>query len=99
MRDMREVVRRLAGEGIPVLLSSHLLGEVEELCNRVAIVRKGSIVYEGSLGDLLATASSRWRVRSRDPERARTIALNQRGVDDVALEGDDLRFTADEDAV
>ncbi len=49
MRDMRELVRRLAGEGITVLLSSHLLTEVEELCNRVAIIRKGQIVYEGSL--------------------------------------------------
>src|SRR5439155_22902899 len=35
MRDMRELVRRLADDGITVLLSSHLLGEVEELCNRV----------------------------------------------------------------
>jgi ABC-2 type transport system ATP-binding protein len=49
MRDMRELVRRLADEGITVLLSSHLLGEVEDLCNRVAIVRKGRIVYEGAL--------------------------------------------------
>src|SRR5207245_5052284 len=41
MRDMRELVRRLSGEGITVLLSSHLLAEVEELCNRVAIIRRG----------------------------------------------------------
>ncbi|MDQ2981923.1 MAG: ATP-binding cassette domain-containing protein [Actinomycetota bacterium] len=58
MRDMRELVRRLAGEGLTVLLSSHLLGEVEELCNRVAIIRKGRIVYEGALQQLLATAAS-----------------------------------------
>ena len=50
MRDMRALVRRLAGEGITVLLSSHLLGEVEDLCNRVAIIRTGTIVYEGTLG-------------------------------------------------
>ena len=47
MRDMRALVRRLADEGITVLLSSHLLTEVEELCNRVAIIRKGRILYEG----------------------------------------------------
>ena len=41
MRDMRDLVRRLAGEGITILLSSHLLQEVEELCNRVAIIRRG----------------------------------------------------------
>ena len=58
MRDMRDLVRRLAGEGITILLSSHLLYEVEELCNRVAIIRKGRIVYQGALRDLLATAAS-----------------------------------------
>src|SRR5438067_382904 len=47
MRDMRQLIRRLADEGITVVLSSHQLAEVEELCNRVAIVRAGRIVYEG----------------------------------------------------
>src|SRR5262249_48303801 len=41
MRDMRLLIRRLADEGMTVVLSSHLLAEVEELCNRVAIVRSG----------------------------------------------------------
>src|SRR4029079_5762683 len=54
MRDMRALVTRLRGEGITVLLSSHLLAEVEELCNRVAIIRKGRILYEGALAELLA---------------------------------------------
>ena len=52
MRDMRQLVRDLAARGITVLLSSHLMGEVEELCNRVAVIRSGRIVYEGPLADL-----------------------------------------------
>ena len=47
MRDMRALIRSLADSGITVLLSSHLMNEVEELCNRVAIIRAGRIVYEG----------------------------------------------------
>jgi len=39
MRDMRLLIRRLADEGMTVLLSSHLMTEVEELCNRVAIIQ------------------------------------------------------------
>jgi ABC-2 type transport system ATP-binding protein len=99
MRDMRDLVKRLAGEGLTVLLSSHLLGEVEELCNRVAIIRKGRIVYEGSLGELLATAASGYRLRTTENERARTVCLAQRGVEGLEQQDGELRFQADEDAV
>jgi ABC-2 type transport system ATP-binding protein len=99
MRDMRDLVRRLAGEGITILLSSHLLNEVEDLCNRVAIIRKGGIVYDGPLKELLATAATGYRLRATDPERARVVLLSQRGVDGVSLGEGQLRFTADEEAV
>ena len=99
MRDMRELVRRLAGEGITILLSSHLLGEVEELCNRVAIIRKGRIVYEGALRELLASAAGGYRLKSADVERARLVCLAQAGVENVRLADGQLRFQADEDAV
>jgi ABC-2 type transport system ATP-binding protein len=99
MRDMRDLVRRLANDGITVLLSSHLLGEVEELCNRVAIIRKGRIVYEGSLRELLASASTGYRLRTTDVERARTVALNQPGITEVRVADGEVRFEADDDAV
>lgn len=99
MRDMRDLVRRLAAEGITILLSSHLLYEVEELCNRVAIIRKGRVVYQGALSELMATAASGYRLRAVEPERARVLLLAQAGIDDIETQGDDLRFTADEDAV
>jgi ABC-2 type transport system ATP-binding protein len=99
MRDMRDLVRRLAGEGITVLLSSHLLAEVEELCNRVAIIRKGRIVYEGALHDLLATAAAGYRLRSPELERARVVCLAQRGIEDLQLRDGELRFHAGEEAV
>jgi ABC-2 type transport system ATP-binding protein len=98
MRDMRALVRRLAGEGITVLLSSHLLGEVEDLCNRVAIIRTGTIVYEGTLHDLLATAQTEYRLRATEPERALMICSAQRGVEKIRVEGPELRFQADEQA-
>jgi ABC-2 type transport system ATP-binding protein len=99
MRDMRQLVRRLAGEGITVLLSSHLLSEVEELCNRVAIIRSGRIVYEGRLEELMAGAGGGYRLRAVDLDRARAIALAQPGVRDLRIEDDSLRFSADESAV
>jgi ABC-2 type transport system ATP-binding protein len=99
MRDMRDLVRRLAAEGITILLSSHLLYEVEELCNRVAIIRRGAIVYEGALRDLLASAATFYTLRALEPERARTALLARPGIRDVELRDGELRFTADDDAV
>ena len=99
MRDMRDLVRRLAGEGITVLLSSHLLGEVEELCNRVAIIQKGRVVYEGALRELLAGAASGYRLRTAEPVRARAVCLAQAGVEKVSAADGEVRFQADEDSV
>jgi ABC-2 type transport system ATP-binding protein len=99
MRDMRALVKQLAGEGITLLLSSHLLSEVEELCNRVAIIRSGRIVYEGLLAELMATASAGYHLRVSDLARAHTICLGQTGVHDVDIHDGSLRFSADERAV
>ena len=99
MRDMRRLVRRLATEGITILLSSHLLYEVEELCNRVAIIRSGQIVYQGALGELLATAASGYVLRATEVERAAVACHAQPGVRDVSVADGEVRFVADEDAV
>ena len=99
MRDMRELVRRLAGEGITVMLSSHLLSEVEELCNRVAIVRKGSMVYEGHLDELRRTAGGGYRLRTTDNGIAERVCRAQPGVENVRTSGTEIHFSADERAV
>jgi ABC-2 type transport system ATP-binding protein len=83
MRDMRELIRDLAARGITVLLSSHLLVEVEELCNRVAIVRSGRVVYEGSLAELRDRAGVSYLLRSGDDELARRVCAAQAGIDEV----------------
>ncbi|MBV9415223.1 MAG: ABC transporter ATP-binding protein [Solirubrobacterales bacterium] len=99
MRDMRLLIRRLANEGMTVLLSSHLLAEVEELCNRVAIVRSGKIVYEGAIADLKRSAGASYRLSTTDDERALAVCRAQPGVEDVRTEHGRISFTADEPAV
>src|SRR5256885_7335945 len=84
MRDMRELIRRLADGGMTVVLSSHLLAEVEEVCNRVAIIRRGEIVYEGSLAELRRAAGVAYRLRTTDDERAARVCAAQPGIDAVA---------------
>ncbi len=99
MRDMRLLIRRLADQGITVLLSSHLLAEVEELCNRVAIVRRGEIVYEGEIAALKRTAGATYRLSSTDDERALAVCRAQPGINDIREQHGKISFTADESAV
>jgi ABC-2 type transport system ATP-binding protein len=97
MRDMRLLIRRLADQGMTVLLSSHLLTEVEEVCNRVAIVRSGSIAYEGEIADLKRGAGAVYRLSSTDDERALAVCRAQRGIADVRRIRDRITFSADSD--
>ncbi len=60
--DVRTIIRDARERGSAVLLNSHLLGEVERLCDNVAIVNKGRVVAAGSLGDLLGEQAVRLRV-------------------------------------
>jgi ABC-2 type transport system ATP-binding protein len=99
MRDMRALVRRLADQGITVLLSSHLMAEVEELCDRVAIVRRGRVVYEGSLPELLASTAGLYELRTTDDARAGELAAGRPGVSDVSLTSRGLLLSAGEQAV
>ena len=99
MRDMRELIRRLAEGGITVMLSSHLMTEVEEVCNRVGIIRAGRMVYEGAIADLKQTTANAHRLRTTDPARALSVCLGQPGIRDPDERGGVVRFTAPEEAV
>jgi len=98
MRDMRDLIRNLSGQGMTVLLSSHLLTEVEELCNRVAIVREGRVAYQGSLEELRRQAGGGYLLRTTDDERARAVAEAQAGIGDVqTAPAAGLTFSAEEE--
>jgi ABC-2 type transport system ATP-binding protein len=98
MRDMKILVRRLSSEGITVMLSSHQMADVEELCNRVAIINRGRILYEGAVADLKRSLGTWYRLRASDVTRALALAG---GFDlgDLAVEGDELRFSGAEAVV
>jgi ABC-2 type transport system ATP-binding protein len=97
MRDMRVLVRRLADEGITIMLSSHLLAEVEEVCNRVGIVQAGKLVYEGEISALKRSAGGAYTVQTTDDERALQICRAQRGIADARRQDGRIWFSAEEE--
>jgi ABC-2 type transport system ATP-binding protein len=101
IRFLRALLRELADEGMTILLSSHLLAEVQEVCNRVAVINLGRIVHEGALADLAATAAPRYRLRATDVERAAAALQRLESINELRREQDELSFTlaGDTDAV
>jgi ABC-2 type transport system ATP-binding protein len=73
MLDMRNMVIGLVEEGRTVVLSSHLLDEVEKTCDAVAIVDRGSVIRQGPISELLAGASVVLEIDCSDNEKARTV--------------------------
>jgi len=70
MLDMRDMILSLVAEGRTVVLSSHLLDEVERTCDAVAIVDRGKVIRQGPIAQLLAGSSFEVQVECSEPDRA-----------------------------
>ena len=93
MAEMREFVRALGRGRRTVLLSSHLMGEVEQICDRVGVISGGRLIREGAVDDLRGRESLWVRV---DPlELAEGVVRALRGVDRVARLDGGLRIEVD----
>jgi ABC-2 type transport system ATP-binding protein len=87
--DVREIIRGLAARGTAVFLNSHLLSEVEQVCDRVAVVDRGRVIASGTMDQLLSGTTVRVRVTGLPQDgKAKLAAFGK--VDD---EGDQLTFT------
>ena len=95
MSDMRALIRRLGTGERTVLLSSHLLGEVEQVCDRVGVIHKGELISEGPVSDL--RGGEALLVRAEPLEEAGRIAERLEGVEGVETVDGTLRLTAEPD--
>src|SRR3954451_22706391 len=93
MQDMREMIRSFVAEGRTVMLSSHLLDEVERTCDAVAIVDRGKVIRQGPISALLARAAVTLQVECSDPDRARTLLASSALDISVEVTPDGLQIT------
>jgi len=91
--EVRALVRSLAHERRTVLLSSHLMTEVEQMCDRIGVIRRGRLVAEGTLDDLRGRAEL--RVRATPVHRARQLVATLPGVDGARVDDGALMLAAD----
>jgi ABC-type multidrug transport system ATPase subunit len=90
-REVRHLVRELSAEGLSVLVSSHLLAEVEQVCSHVGIMSQGSLVVQGTLDELRSGGSTTVTVTT--PSTELTVStLRSLGLTDVtAVAADEIR--------
>jgi ABC-2 type transport system ATP-binding protein len=93
MAEMREFIRRLGQGRRTVLLSSHLMTEVEQVCDRVGVIRSGRLVGEGTVDELLGRAAL--RIRAEPLAEAERLAGALSEVERVSVVDGQLRITAD----
>jgi ABC-type multidrug transport system ATPase subunit len=100
MADVRNLIIELGKGARTVLISSHLLGEVEQMCTRVGVIRKGKIVAEGTVDQLRGAATL--LVRGTPEDTAKSVLVAEAGAEHVTALGDstfslviDLQRTAE----
>jgi len=93
MADMRRLIRTLGTGDRTVLLSSHLLGEVEQICDRVGVIQRGELVAQGTVSELRGREGL--LVRAEPVKYAHEIAKRLAGVEEVKETDGMLRLTTD----
>jgi ABC-type multidrug transport system ATPase subunit len=94
MADMRAIIRKVRGEGKTVLLSSHLLGEVEQICDRIGVILKGKLVAERTMEELRGREGG-LLVRAEPLEEAERVVRNLPRIEEARVVDEMLQLTVD----
>jgi ABC-2 type transport system ATP-binding protein len=89
MRDVRALIRRLNEEGLTIFLSSHLLAEIEQLCDRVAVIGHGRLLAEGTIAEVTGKANGHpsYRLVVDDTQRALAVLTRSNHVAEAWVTG------------
>ena len=93
-REIRELIRELASENRGVLLASHLLYEVEQVCDRVLVIKKGKLIASGTIAEVTRGGSSYFEIAVADKRRAAEV-LRGLGVNEIRETPSGLDVVAD----
>jgi len=93
MAEMRDLIRSLGRGGKTVLLSSHLMGEVEQICDRVGVIRRGKLVAESSVNELRGKGGL--LVKAEPIEKAAEIARRIQSIGEVVVNEGALLLATD----
>jgi ABC-2 type transport system ATP-binding protein len=93
IHEFRDMIRGFIGEGRTVLLSSHLLDEVEKICDAVAIVDRGRVIVQGSIEELKGSGERTVLIGTPDEIRAHAVLADHAAVESIERNGTGIRVT------
>jgi len=85
--EFRTLIRSFVEEGRTVFISSHLLDEIQKICDHVAIVREGRVIAQGPVAEVVAAGGGGVRVGCDDPGRAAQLLQGPAGLGAIELDG------------
>jgi ABC-2 type transport system ATP-binding protein len=85
IRQIRDIIRIIASQGTTILLASHLLDEVEKVCSHVVVLRKGEMLYQGSVHDMIEN-NSFFELKSDNKEQLKLALQNHPSVEKIEEE-------------
>jgi ABC-2 type transport system ATP-binding protein len=89
MKEIRELIIKLGQQGKTIFLNSHLLHEVQQICTRVAIIKNGKVITQGTVKELMQTADI-LQLKVNDPDRAVVVLKNVGWITSVDRDGETL---------
>ena len=89
IRQIRDIIRVIASQGTTILLASHLLDEVQKVCSHVVVLRKGEMLYQGSVNDMIAS-NSFFELKSDDIPKLKTVLQSHPAVEKIVGEEDKI---------
>jgi ABC-2 type transport system ATP-binding protein len=95
IREVRRLISRLAEQGVTILLSSHLLSEVEQTCTHLVVMDRGRLVASGATDDLMGDAEASVYLEVDDREAAERVLAGLAGVGSVQREVSGLTVDVD----
>lgn len=98
IQEVRELIKGLPSRyGITVMISSHLLSEVDQMANKVGIINEGNLIFEDHIQELRKKSASKINIRVNDPNLAQTI-LNKEGWNVFLNENKEIVLNENEDS-
>lgn len=94
IEEVRDLIRRMAEDGVTVMVSSHLLGEIDKTANVLGILSGGRMIFQGTRAELFAASTPDVIIECSDPKRANSLLTREPG---SSLDGGSVRLSGLDD--